>query len=202
MADPINFTIHWTAKTNDVDDHSGDIASAPGIGPVWLIPQFRDESHIPTAVFDPRPTSYYMRAFPGFLDTDGVLKNEAGGDEGMRAWANDPIFELDRLQYRVEASLVDPFGRPLGMRPFYFDAPTEDSIVYLSLEMPKGRQNFYRGRPAFDIIDLDVTLDNEFVFTRADSLELGPVSADASVDILPTATGRALVWALLMDDDD
>ncbi len=194
-----NFTVHWDVASNDVEDHSGDTATTPGVGPVWLIPQFRDESHVPSSVFAPRPTSYYLRAFRGWLDVDGRLKNEPGGTPGLRVWCNDPdLFDMDRLHYRVEADLTDPFGRPIGFRPFYFDAPNEDSIVYLALEMPQPGQRYTRGRPGFGLVDLDVVGLGELVFIVTDGTELGPVPLviPELADAIGNASAMAVSYAM------
>jgi len=170
----LNFTLEYDDLVNDVDDTAGDVGTTPGVGPMYFTTLFPRGARIPVADFSPRPSGIGLRTFTGYLDTDGRLKNEAGGTAGLRLWANDPDFNLDRFQYRVSAELTDQLGRPVDFHGFNFDAPSEDVIRYLTDEMPKPGQKFGRGRPGFGIGELDV-VDGELVITREDGVELDPI---------------------------
>jgi hypothetical protein len=192
---PINFTVTYDDLTNDLDDTTGDIGAVPAIGPVVFVPSLIDRA---TATANsPRPAGYALRTFSGWLDNDGQLKSEPGGTVGVRMWANDPIFELDRLQYRVEADLTDPLGRPVPWRVFAFDAPTSDLTVNLVHVMPDPSQEFSRGPRAYDITELSVDGSNDFVFEREDGYQLPAVPADFAVNLVPSK-GRAVAMAIAL----
>ena len=196
---PLNFTLHYDDRTNDIDDTTGDVDDVAVCGRVRLTPVFDEGARVPAPFYSPRPTGFAMRVFTGWLDSDGRLKNTPGGTAGMRVWANDPDFEIDRLQYLVEAKLVDSLGRPVPFASFYIDAPSTDIVRYLALDMPVPGQDFRRGRPAYDITELTVNANNQFVFEREDGYKLGPVSANVSAHVLPTAHGRAVALAIALD---
>lgn len=194
---PLNFTLVYDDRLTDVDDTTGDRGTTVGTGPVRFETVFLAGSRIPVGS-STRPAGFGPRVFDGYLDSDGQLKSAPGGSVGLRLWANDPAFALERLQYRVTAELTDLLGRPVPFASFCFDAPTEDVETSLVLLLPEPGQKFGRGPRAFDITDVTVTVDNELVFHRADGVDLGPVSADLSEGTLPQAMGRAVAFAIAL----
>lgn len=175
---PLNFTVRYRDRVNDVDDAAGDVAETPGVGWIYFDLNTEPGARIPVRDFAPEPRGLGVRTFTGYLDTDGLLKHEPGGEEGLRLWANDPAFDVARLQYRVRAELTDLLGRPLRLAPFYFDAPTTDTTVYLALEMPRPGLKFNRGRPGFGFARDGATVneDGQLVLTREDGQPLGAVT--------------------------
>lgn len=187
---PLNFTLLYSDKTNDVDDSSGDVGVTPAHGPLLFEPHFELGARIPYGV----DTGLAPRVFPAYLDVDGQLKPERGGDVGIRLWANDPAFGLDRFEYQVSApkGLSDGSNRRIPFKSFYFDAPNEDVVRYLKDEMPKPGQDFMRGRPGFGIATngLDINSSGELVITREDGVELPPVFG------VPESNALSAVYAM------
>lgn len=169
---PMNCTLTYDDLTNDVDDTSGDANTAACIGPMYFIPQIQDGARIPALTSLARPAGLAVRAFTGYMDTDGQLRSESGGSVGVRVWANDPDWHLDRFTYLVRASFTDPLGRPIPFTQFAFDAPSEDRAVPLALELPRPGQKFSRGRPGIDITGVLLDGSGNLVFTRQDGVEL------------------------------
>lgn len=182
---PVTFTLHYDELSHDLADDSDDIGTIPATGPMRFTPVFAAGARVPASEYSPRPTAFVIRHFTGFLDTDGRLKNQQGGTDGVRLWGNDPLFNVDRLQYRVDARLADTDGNPLPWQPVFFDAPETDTVVYLAQQMPAPDQQFGRGPAGWDVEDLSINGSNEFVFHRTDGVLLGPVSADASILMAP-----------------
>lgn len=180
---PLNFTLHYDDRINDIDDKVGDVAVTPGVGPIYFEPTILPGYRIPDLTASPRPLGITARRFEGYLDTDGRLKNERGGETGMRLWANDPAWNLPRFQYRVTAQLADLFGRPVDWQPFYFDAPGADLEVYLSAYMPKPGQKFGRGPGAWKIVGGDIA-DGELTLTNEDGTTVGPIAIPNGVTVL------------------
>jgi hypothetical protein len=133
---PLNFTVLWDDGTNDQDGTNGDIAEQAVTGEVRFEPLFSSGSRVLAPQYSPRPKSFHMRTFFGYMDTDGRLKNQRGGTVGARLWANDPEFGLESLPYKVSASLTDAIGRTIPFTPFIFEAPDEDTEVNLTTVIP------------------------------------------------------------------
>ncbi len=133
---PINWTLNHDELTNDQNDDSGDIGTTVGTGWMYLTPVFREGERALAPDYSPRPAAFTIRQFKGFVDTDGRLKNKPGGTAGMKAWANDPVFNLERLTYRVTADLYAPIGRPLPWEPFLLEAPSTAVTMDLTEFMP------------------------------------------------------------------
>lgn len=168
----MNFTVTYENLTNDVDSPGGDTAAVACIGPMYFIPSIQDGGIIPALQHLPRAAGMSVRAFTAYMDIDGRLRAEAGGELGVRLWANDPDWQLERFAYQVRADLTDPLGRPIPFTPFQFDAPKEDRVVPLELEIPRPGQKFTRGRPAVDISSFRLTGDKMMVLTREDGYEM------------------------------
>lgn len=106
------------------------------------------------------------------------------------------------FQYLAEFSAVTVNERPLanGLSPLIFDALDHDGVydlrdaAFLTVDRAEPRA---RGAQGWNIDGLRVNDDNEFVFHRADGVELNPVSSDSS-DFLPTAQGRAIALAFAL----
>lgn len=147
---PLNFTLRHKERVNDVDDPTGDVQLVIGVGALLFTPTFTPGARIPYGV----DIGIATRGFPAYLDTDGELKSAAGETAGLRLWANDPDFNIDRFQYRVSApgGLTDFFGRPVPFQEFNFDAPSVDTTWYLKDLVPPPGQKFGRGRPAWPLV--------------------------------------------------
>lgn len=195
---PLNFTVVYDDRINDIEDSSGDVAATVAMGPVYFIPSITPGHRIPDLEYLPRPAGLAIRAFPAYLDTDGRLKTKAGGDTGVRLWANDPAWRLPRLQYQVRAELTDLQGRPVEWAPFSFDAPHEDIEVDLAREMPRPGQKFGRGRPGFGLAPGAVQIDTEgnLVLVREDGIELGGVEIPDLSDALDVAQAESISYVL------
>ena len=126
---PLNFRLFYDDRINNVDDVTEDVAAGVVTGPMYFEPTLLPGQRIPDPDYPSRPTGLAMRTFSGFLDTDGQLKVEPGGELGVSLWANDPAWNLPRLQYRVRAELTDLYGKPVRWHSFSFDAPAEWSAM-------------------------------------------------------------------------
>ena len=195
---PLNFTLHYDDRINDLDDKVGDVAETVVTGPMYFVPNIRPGARIPVQDALPRPLGLAMRAFEGYLDTDGRLKNEQGGETGIRLWANDPAWNLPRLQYRVLADLTDLFGNPVPWQDFYFDAPTVDIERNLAAEMPKPGQKFGRGRPGFGIAVGGIDLDEQgrLLLTREDGQDIGAVEIPDLTEAFDEVAAQSVAYAL------
>ncbi len=196
---PLSFTVTYSDRINDTEDVSGDVAATIVTGPMYFEPCLLPGQRIPDPDYPSRPTGLAMRTFTGFLDTDGVLKTEAGGEEGVRLWANDPAWEVERLQYRVRADLTDLLGSPVRWQSFSFDAPAEDVEVLLTLELPLPGQKFGRGRPGFGLQHgggVDINESGQLVLLREDGQEVGAVTVPELSDTLDEAQGETIAYVM------
>ncbi len=196
---PLSFTLVYSDRVNDVDDTSGDIDAQVVTGPLYFTPRLLPGQRIPDPEYPTRPTGLALRTFTGFLDTDGVLKAEPGGQEGVRLWANDPNWNLPRLAYQVRAELTDLLGRPVRWHGVDFDAPTEDITVDLTLELPLPGQKFGRGRPGFGLSKdsgIDISETNQLVFIREDGYELGAVTVPELSDTLDDTQAETIAYVM------
>ncbi len=194
---PLCFPLVYSDRINDVDDVTGDTAAQVVTGPVYIEPCLLPGQRIPDPDYPSRPTGLALRTFTGYLDTDGLLKTEPGGEEGLRVWANDPNWNLPRLQYRVRAELTDLLGRPVRWHALNFDAPTEDIEVDLTLELPVPGQKFGRGRPGFGLARDGVSVNGsgQMVLTREDGYNLDPVTIPELSDTLLQSNAYAAAFA-------
>ena len=196
---PLSFTLTYSDRINDVDDVSGDVDAQVVTGPVYIEPCLLPGQRIPDPDYPSRPTGLALRTFAGFLDTDGLLKSAAGGEEGVRLWANDPAWNLPRLQYRVRAELTDLLGRPVRWHATNFDAPTEDIEVDLTRELPLPGQKYGRGRPGFGLArgtGVDINGSGQLVFVREDGEELGAVDVPDVSDVLDNAQAQSIAYVM------
>lgn len=144
----------------------------------------------------PRPAGMEIRTFKGFLDTDGQLKSEPGGTVGVRLWANDPDWRLDRLQYRVRATLTDYLGREVPWVDFYFDAPKEDVVRNLALEIPRPGQKFGRGRPGLGLTGASVNGQGQLLLSREDDKLLAAVDVPELSETLAETNAAAIAYGM------
>jgi hypothetical protein len=193
---PIQFTAIYDDLVNDNTDSSGDISAVPSMGPVYFVPTLLPGYRIPALTNLPRPAGIGIRAFEGFIDTDGRLKSAPGGDIGVRLWANDPDWNLPRLQYQVRAELTDGFGIPVPWNAFYFDAPDADLNIDLGRELPPPGQKFGRGRSGFGVGGLGVTGEGQLQLSREDGLILGSVTVPELSETLTETNAGAVAYAV------
>ena len=189
---PLSFRLFYDDRVNDTEDTEGEVAAVAVSGPVYFEPALLPGQRIPDPEYPSRPTGLAMRTFTGFLDTDGILKTEAGGEEGVRLWANDPAWGIERLQYRVRADLTDLAGNPVRWQSFNFDAPGVDQVRDLTAVMPKPGQKFGRGPGAWNIVSGSFNDDGELVFVNADGSQLQPItplSGDGTLTFVDNGDG-------------
>lgn len=129
-----NFTVQFDslASQSDFEDSGVDADIIPLVGEVRFVPLIEPGTLVLSPSYSPRPTGFIIRPFIGYLDSDGRLKNTKGGTAGLRLWANDPIFGLSSLRYRVDFMLRTPAGEPVEVKSGYFQAPSVDSTVNLA----------------------------------------------------------------------
>ena len=173
---PMNFRLFYDDRVNDVTDTVDEVAAVAVSGPVYFEPALLPGQRIPDPDFPSRPTGLAMRTFTGFLDTDGRLKSEAGGELGVSLWANDPAWNLPRLQYRVRAELTDLYGKPVRWHSFSFDAPATTADRNLVQYMPLPGQKFGRGPGAYNITGGSVDEDGNLVLVNSDGSALQPIA--------------------------
>ena len=173
---PLNFRLFYDDRINDVDDVTEDVAAGVVTGPMYFEPCLLPGQRIPDPDYPSRPTGLAMRTFTGFLDTDGILKTEAGGEAGVRLWANDPAWGIERLQYRVRADLTDLLGNSVRWSTFNFDAPGIDQVRDLTAVMPKPGQKFGRGPGAYNITGGSFDEDGNLVLVNSDGSALQPIA--------------------------
>lgn len=132
----INFTVEYDvlAATQDSDDPGADADLLALIGEVDFTAQFSDLKAIQAPTYSPRPTGFKLLKFTGYLD-GGRLKSQRGGTVGVRLPANDPVFGLDRLVYKVDFRLTTPGGQPVRVESGYLEAPSTDITLNLSTEL-------------------------------------------------------------------
>lgn len=165
---PTNFTLLYDDLSNDLDDTIGDVGSVACVGWMTFTPVFRDGVRVPSPGNSPRPAGFHMRRFRGYVDTDGRLKSSPSGSVGVRLWANDPDFGLDRLQYRVTADLSDPLGRKIVFATVFFDAPSSDVSVNLADYLPAPSQDFGRGPGAWNLSGASFTESGALLLQNQD----------------------------------
>jgi hypothetical protein len=128
LAQPDCFTLTYELGTNDPDliPAGPDPDLVPLTGPVRVEPQPRDRKPIQTPAGGLRP-----RSFQGYLDSDGVLKDRAGGTPGMRVWLNDPAWEIAEYWYAVKFDVATGMGETVAIDGGFFEAPTTDIVIPL-----------------------------------------------------------------------
>ena len=193
---PLNFTLQYNDRINDILDSAGDVAETVVTGPMYFVPSLLPGYRIPAPGLLPKEAGLAMRGFAGYLDTDGKLKTEPGGEEGVRLWANDPNWDMPRLQYTAHAKLTDLIGNEVPWIPIPFDAPKEDVVVQLAAEMPKPRHKFGRGRPGLGLARDGATIDNQgnLVLMREDGYPLGTVTVPELSDSLDEASAQTIAF--------
>lgn len=190
---PMCFTLHYDDRVNDVDDTAGDVAATPGIGWMYFDSVIRTGYRIPVPSYSPRPAGLGLRRFKGYLDTDGRLKTRPGGEVGIRLWANDPEYNLPRLQYKVSAELTDTLGNPLDFHPFYFDAPVADIEKNLVEYMPWPDQKYGRG-PASRLVAGFFSDDGDLILRNDDGSTVDPITpAPGVLFIINNEDGTATI---------
>ena len=171
---PLSFRLFYDDRVNDTEDTEGEVAAVAVSGPVYFEPALLPGQRIPDPEYPSRPTGLAMRTFSGFLDTDGQLKVEPGGELGVSLWANDPAWNLPRLQYRVRAELTDLYGKPVRWHSFSFDAPATTADRNLVQYMPLPGQKFGRG-PATHITGGQFDDDGNLVLNNDDGSTTQPI---------------------------
>lgn len=177
---PRQFTMLHRDQANDITDTSGDVGLTGVTGPLLFVPTFKPGSRLPTSDGTVCP-----REFPAYLDTDGRLKPARGGVDGIRLWANDPEFGIERFQYHVRApeGLTDLLGHPVPWLDFYFDAPGVDGVRYLNAYVPRPGQKFGRG-PGAPGLSGGSFNDSDLLLQNADGSTLTPIGVPSGIVVL------------------
>lgn len=127
------------------------------------------------------PRTITLPARKAYLGVDGHLYKDSSSGEPFRLVANDPVFGLDHITYRVDFELTDIFGAPIPVRHTFFPAPSTDTTVFLTKVMQDPEQIVMEVRTkgyAEDILDVGVV-----------GLDLiTSESADIATDVLNTLT--------------
>lgn len=176
----INFTVQHdqfaAAPDNYVETDSGiEFDVIPLIGYVYFTPQSTD---LYAAGYTPRPAGFKMLRYTAYIGLDGRLRSFKDGPLGVRLPANDPVFELSSLQYRVDWDLHTPAGERVPFDAGYFDAPSSDSTVWLAQALSGSDVP----PPDFAVLDGGF-FDSEFI----DVLD-GGFSTDNGIDMINGGT--------------
>lgn len=147
----INFTVQHdqfaASPDNYVETDAGnDLDVIPLVGWVFFSPETTDVL-IPDYL--PRPAGLKIMRYAGYINLDGRLRANKDGPLGVRLPANDPVFDLQRLRYRVDFDLRTPAGQRVPFATGYFDAPDTDSTVWLA----KALSGSTDPNPDFSILD-------------------------------------------------
>lgn len=167
-----NFTVNFDVfgSADDGADVGVDADEKALTGMVAFTPVFTDERLALAPSASPRPAGFKFRTFTGYIDTDGRLKTGPSGTVGVRLWANDPMFGLERLVYRVDWNVRGPLGEPVRIDSGYFPAPTSDTIINLANEL---EQVGVLG--AFRLSGGSFNPAGDVVFVSADGTSLPPI---------------------------
>lgn len=129
-----NFTVNYDlfASATDSSDVGVDADVIPLIGSVLFEPVTVDDRAVLAPTYSPRPAGFKLRSFTGFIDVDGRLKSARSGAVGVRLWANDPVFDLAALTYKVTFNLTTAVGEPVRVDGGHFSAPNDDRVINLA----------------------------------------------------------------------
>ena len=130
----INFTVEYDTLQAVQPVPPADVDTVPLSGTVRFVPQMSAPAQ--AAGFAPRPAGVSLRAVNAVIDTDGQLKDAAGGNVGVRLVACDPVLGLANLPYVVQFSLVDASGAAVMFPMTSFEAPATDTVINLVSVMP------------------------------------------------------------------
>lgn len=133
----INFTVTYDqliAQADGADDNT-DLDIVGLVGDVHFDPMLSSERPILAPAYTPRPAGFKLTRVTGYLDSDGRLRASRGGALGVRLWANDPVFNLDNLAYRVIFDLTTPMGQAVRLDGGFFSAPRDDRTLNLASEL-------------------------------------------------------------------
>lgn len=130
----INFTVEYDllASLTDSADMGADADVVPLTGTITFTPLFSDTKAVLAPGYTPRPAGFKIRPFVGVVDTDGQLKAAKGGAVGVRLWANDPVFDLDQLTYKVSFDVSTTLGQKVPIEDGYFEALDTDGTLNLA----------------------------------------------------------------------
>lgn len=170
----INFTVQHdqfaASPDNYVETDEGtDLDVIPLIGWVFFSPETTD---VLAPDFSPRPAGVKIMKYAGYINTDGRLRAFKDGPLGVRLPANDPVFGLTALRYRVDFDLRTPAGQRVPFDSGYFDAPAVDSTVWLAQAMSGSVD------PAPDFSVLDGGFSDSYFSTILDSGGTNTVGVD------------------------
>lgn len=128
----INFTVEFALYGNqaDTDDAGVDADQIALVGTVTFEPVLLSENPLLAPGYT-TPAGFKILPITGYIDSDGVLYAYRGGPEGVRLWANDPVFRLPSLSYRVRFDVTTPLGEPVKVNGGYFVAPSDDRTINL-----------------------------------------------------------------------
>jgi len=175
----INFTVQFDVLSNreDGSDSGSDTDIVALSGPVTFTALFGDEKLVLADNLSPRAAGLKLRKQSGWIDTDGRLKTGPGGAVGVRLWANDPIFDLDRLVYQVDFDVRTPLGERVRVAPGFFEAPTTDTTVNLVDVLETSASGVVGASP----IASGTLSDRQVFFVNADGSAVAPIDIPSGV---------------------
>lgn len=170
-----NFTVEYKLFSNQADgsDAGLDVDIIALVGTVTFTPVAIDARPIQAPGYSPDPAGFRIRPITGYIDSDGVLYAERGGAEGVRLWANDPVFQLPKLVYQVDFNVTTPLGEQVRVDRGYLTAPATDTTVNLADVMESSAPAAF-GAPA---IASGTFTEDSVAFVNADG------SAVAAIEI-------------------
>lgn len=136
----INFTVEFALYGNqaDTDDAGVDADQIALVGTVTFTPVTTSDRPILASTYDP-PAGFILRPITGYIDSDGILRASRSGPEGVRLWANDPVFGLTTLSYKVKFDMMTtPLGEVVKVDGGYFTAPEDDRVLNLTEVLQTG----------------------------------------------------------------
>lgn len=175
----INFTVQFDVLSNreDGSDEGSDTDIVALTGPVTFTPLFADQRLVLADDLSPRAAGLKLRKQSGWIDTDGQLKTGPGGTVGVRLWANDPIFDLDRLVYQVDFDVRTPLGGTVRVDPGFFEAPATDTTVNLADVLETSASGVVAAPP----IASGTFINGQLRFVNADGSTVAPIDIPPGV---------------------
>lgn len=151
----LNFSVVAALETTGILNAGEDTDLLPIVGDVIFTPQFQgtfNNLNMPV-----RPTAFKLRQRRAMLDSSGFLKEVGAAEYGVRLPANDPVYGIAALVYRVDFQ-VTAGGLPVSVDSVYFPAPDTDTTLPLVAFLKDAEALAIAIRPKVyveDILDFD-----------------------------------------------